>query len=360
MKKYIRVLAESFLCILLFLLLFHKISLLCVCFGKGLDNNRNARLFYELPENTVDVLFVGDSHVYHSFVPQLIFDSEGYTSAIVGTSNQSIVNSYWIVKEALNRQKPRILIIDVHSIEDTMRKKDNYLHFTSGILSIPDLSLNKYLCYKDLKNADYGISSTITVSDVMGFFQFRDDYERSEASLGGFMNLLFQPVKEFKTFGYYPATEVEYVEEFVAGREKNEDFVSTISYAYLNRIYDLCEENGMQLILTRNLYSSGTGDIRSYDTIFAWAAQRNVEVIDFFGLIDEIGFDQAADFCNQTHLNYSGAKKATGYLIDCLEKYGLTDHRQDKRYSLWSENTFDYGAIERELENNIRNADGSE
>ena len=343
--------------LLLSLLLFDKISLLCVSFGKGMDYNRDKRLVFEIPKNTIDVLFAGDSHVFHSFIPQLIFDEKGYSSVVAATSNQSVINSYWVIKEVLVDQKPKVLVMDIHSVEDTLRKKDDFFHFTSGVLAIPDLSINKYLCYKDLKESNYGMSDSLTLSDVIGFFQFREDYERNDASFFELFSLLFHPAKEFDTFGYYPAPDVTQVDEFVVGSEKNESFTETISYAYLNRIFELCTENGINMILTRTPYSSKTGDIHSYEQIFEWARERNVEVIDYFDLIDEIGFDKDTDFFNNTHLNYNGAKKVTLHMVGVLNKYGLVDHRDDKRYSLWINNSFDYESVERQMKENIRNVD---
>ena len=354
MKKRISRVIEILVFICLLLVITSKLSLFIVVYGKGLDNNRNSRLFYELPKNTVDILFLGDSHVYHSFIPQKIFDDKGYTSSIIATSNQSIINSYWIIKEALFRQKPSLIVMDLHSIEDTMRKSDDYLHFTSGVLSIPDFSKNKYFCLKDLQNSGYGICDDITFNDVVGFLQFREDYER-KGSLIEFVNIAFCPEKEYKTFGYYPITEIQKIDKINPGSdETNKSFKETIAFKYLIKIKELCDSEGIQLLLTRNLYSSSSGNIKAYEELFSWAKEKGVHTIDYFELIDTVDFDLNTDFCNMTHLNYNGAKKATSYLINYIsENYSLIDHRGDSRYSLWENNAYDYQKIELEMKNEI-------
>ena len=354
MKKVIKKLFEIIIFIALFLTILFKMSLIEKTYGKGLNNDRNSVLFYELDKNTVDVMMVGDSHIYHSFISQLIYNQSGITSAIMATSNQSIINSYWAIKHALNRQKPKVIIMDTHSIEDTLRKADDYLHFTSGILALPDFCIDKYYCYKDLKEAGYGLSDSLTVYDVVGLLQFRNDYDR-EFNIEELINLIVCPEKEFKTFGYYPSTEIMELEALnVGGTYDVVDFEDTITYIYLNKILELCKQNDMELLLTRNLYNSTSANLKTYESIFKWADANDVKYIDYFELIEQLDFNTKTDFCNSTHLNYSGAKKASNYLINFLKNnYNLEDHRNDKKYYLWQDNNFDYESLDKQMNESI-------
>lgn len=354
MKKiYLRVL-EIILFISLLLMSLAKASLIVAAYGKGLDNDRNGRLFYELPDNTLDIMFAGDSHVYHSYIPKMLFDESGISSAIMATSSQSIINTYWGIKETLKKQHPSIILIDAHSIECTLRRGGSYLHFVSGALIIPDHSLNKIRCYQDLKSAGYGISNELKYEDVLAFIQYRQDYERSRMSISELFNLIVSPKKEFKTFGFYAVSDVTPVDKLTPG-EYLEDvpFEETIAYVYLNKIIDLCEENDIKLILSKAPFSSSSGNLHTYESIFALARSRNVDVIDFYDHLEEINLDLNSDFYDKSHVNYAGAKKITRFLIDYLQtNYDLEDHRGDKRYDLWENNKYDYNILDEEIRKN--------
>ena len=261
MKTIVKRVLELTVFVLLLTGAFSKASLLVTAFGKGIENDRNGRLFYELPKDTVDIMFTGDSHVFNSFIPKKIFDEAGYSSAIMATSSQSIINTYWGIKEALRKQNLKLIVIDGHSIECTLRRGGSHLHFVSGVLVMPDFSINKYFCYKDLKNAGYGVADELKPEDVISFLQYRQDYERTDLNLRGLFNLLFDPKKEFKTFGYYAVSDVTPVDELTPGTYKNEDvpFEDTVGYVFLNKIIDLCEENGVKLLITKTPFSSSSG-----------------------------------------------------------------------------------------------------
>ena len=354
MKTVWKRIIEVILFIFLLACAFSKASLLVVSFGKGLDNDRNGRLFYELPADSLDIMFAGDSHVFHSFIPQMIFEETGATSAVMASSSQSIINTYWGIKETLKKQDLKFVVIDAHSIECTLRRGGSFLHFVSGALILPDLSLNKIRCYRDLKNSGYGMANELKYEDVVGFLQYRQDYERTSMSLPELANLLIDPKKEFKTFGYYAVSDITPVEKLTPG-ERYDDvaFEETISYEYLLKIIDLCKENGIQLIITKVPFSSSSGNLNTYDAIFKIAKERSVDVIDFYDHLDEIKLDLSIDYYDESHVNYGGAKKITSFLIDYLkENYTLEDHRGDRKYDLWNQNKYDYNILDMQIKEN--------
>lgn len=355
MKKYFLHFAEVVIFVILLLAILFRVSLFEKTFGKGFDNGRNSTLFYELPKDTVDIMFVGDSHIYQSFIPQLIYDQAGFTSAEIATANQSVLNTYWCIKESLERQNPEVIVIDMHSIECDSKKSNNYLHLSSGILALPDYSLNKYRCYKDIKEANYKLSNDFTFMEAIGLFQYRNDYDR-KGDIKEAFNLLFNPIKEYKTFGYNVTTEIYDVgDELDEGiSDKADTFKNSIANIYMNKILSLCNDNNIEMILTRNLYSSQTANINTYKEIKNWAILNNVTVVDYFEIKDKVDFDIKTDFCDSTHLNYNGAKKATNYLIQILKNnHNLVDHRGERKYKLWEKADFDYNLIEKEMHENI-------
>ena len=55
--------------------------------------------FYELDKNSIDMVFVGNSHVYNAINPAVIYEKSGIKSFDIATSNQDLFTSYYLLKE---------------------------------------------------------------------------------------------------------------------------------------------------------------------------------------------------------------------------------------------------------------------
>ena len=354
--------AMKWICFLLILVvLIQRMSLVVQVYGtEQSEPDRRACLFFELPKDTVDCLFIGTSHVYCSFIPKRIYDKSGIVSANLATSSQSYQNTYWLLKEALRYQSPQLVVMDIHSVTSTVDEQvQNFrLHYTSGISAMPDLSWNKMMAFADIKSSQIGWSENMTKYDAFGLLEYKNEYHRERNSITELMNLLLQPEKEYRTFGFYPTTSVYPMDELIPFVETENfyDFYSTQEYDYLKRIYQMLEKRGIKLILTRAPYTMpGFDDYQLNKQAVEWASKMEIPIVDYFALIEsgEVAIDLQTDFRDADHLNYMGAKKATDYMITYLQdKYELEDHRGDKRYRLWEEAEYDYSLIEQQVKQN--------
>ena len=68
--------------------------------------------FYEMERDSVDVLFLGSSHAMASFIPQDLYDQYGIRSYNLGTPEQSLLISYYWLKEALQYQHPSVVVLE--------------------------------------------------------------------------------------------------------------------------------------------------------------------------------------------------------------------------------------------------------
>lgn len=358
MRKLCRRLFYSVIFIVLLAFLSQRIAWIVQAYGteEGEPDRRNS-LFFTLPRDSVDCLFLGTSHVYCSYIPKQIYDETGISSAGVATSSQSYQNSYWLLKEVFQHQSPQVIVLDVHSITTAVDEQvQNFrLHYSSGISIIPDISLTKLLAYKDIRNIHYGWSDQMTIYDAYALIEYKSEYNRQHQSLSELGRLAFNPASEYSTFGYYPATTVYPMDHLQASiiSEQYLNMYDTIEFQYLEKIYDLAQKNGASLLLTRAPYTMELDDHQLYKQVFEWAEQENIPLIDYFTLVDQLEINLDMDFRDADHLNYLGAEKATAYMAEYLRThYDFEDHRGDKKYNLWEENTFDYEKIRQEVKYN--------
>lgn len=362
MKNKILFILKILILIIVLILPVNRLSLFVSVLGKTSDDpDKTAALFYYLPKDTVDVLIMGNSHAFCSFINKNIYDDTGIASATISTSAASPTNEYWELKEALKTQRNiKLVILETSSFEGQALQniQNSKLHFTSGISILPDVSLNKMLNFVDIKNHPYGISDTIGFEDVLGIVEFSGDTEKDTyRNFDEIRYLITEPARLYKTFGFSPQVLVHEIDEITTYKFNKEyvDFTKTYAYEYLEKIYELCKENNIEILLARSLYNSDRDLLFMNEQIDSWAKEHGVPLIDYFSLIDECEFDLKTDFRDEDHLNYWGAKKATKYLISYLEEnYDFVDHRGDSNYVLWEEADFDYAKVDEEIEENIR------
>lgn len=76
--------------------------------------------FYELEDNSIDVLFLGSSQIMTAISPVQIYEKTGISSYNLGTEQQNMVLSYYLLKEALRFQTPQIVFWTCSSYFPTM------------------------------------------------------------------------------------------------------------------------------------------------------------------------------------------------------------------------------------------------
>lgn len=104
--------------------------------------------FYEEEQDTIDVIFVGSSHMYRSVYPLEIWNEHGITSWNLGSSEQSIAASYYLVKESIDKQHPKVVVMEMY-----MSFVDSKYYSYARIHQIADnmpMSLNKVQMVNDL------------------------------------------------------------------------------------------------------------------------------------------------------------------------------------------------------------------
>lgn len=85
-----------------------------IMLGVGQRGGSSMIRFHEIEKyHDVDVVFIGSSHSYRSFDPR-IFDSLGLQTFNMGSRNQNLVNSYYLLKDHLHKLNPRLLLIEVY------------------------------------------------------------------------------------------------------------------------------------------------------------------------------------------------------------------------------------------------------
>ena len=111
-KKRMITKSVIFLLILAFILkIFSSLSIAMGYNANPLYNYSSYSIFQE-PDNSIDVLSIGDSNVYSSIFPLVWWEQQGFTGYTWGQPSQRIPETYEYLKKIYKHQKPSIVLID--------------------------------------------------------------------------------------------------------------------------------------------------------------------------------------------------------------------------------------------------------
>jgi len=262
---------------------------------------------YTEPENTIDVIVLGDSESYNSYIPLELWNQYGFTSYVCGTPAQRISYSYSILKKVFKTQKPKIVILETNTLytkNGVVRHLKDYFNKIFPIFEYHDR-------WKNIKQDD--------------FFK-KPEYKEIINDKGYRYSSRTNKVKKSKTKNFMQENEVA-------------KKIPSDNIKHLKEIKKYCDENGAILML----YNSPTPANWSYDKhngVEKVAKDLKIEYIDFNLKVDELGINWKKDAQEKRgeHLNYVGAMKITNYLGAYLKNNNeLPDHRQDEKFEAWNE-----------------------
>lgn len=287
------------------------------------------RNFYKVKKNSVDVLMFGSSHAVATFNPQVMYDSCGITSYSLSCEQQSLVVSYYWLREALRYQSPRAVVLDTYMLhkyadasyvyndlncsEGSIRKAMDCMRWsplkwqaareiaridpTQSALSFTFPNIRYHARWSDLEESDYTEESMIDHGSIRGY------------------SVLADPAGEYTPFSKSDALAVEAEPMMETMRE------------YLDKIVDLCRERNIQLVLVNIPCAEPMG---RYKSTWEYARAHDLPYYDFNEkkVYEESGYNSVTDGLN--HPNYHGAEKVTRYLGRLLaEKYDVPGRRDD-------------------------------
>lgn len=272
------------------------------------DVEKKTSYVSRLPENTIDVIIVGDSETYSAFNPLQMWKEHGVTSYICGTHAQRLCDTLRILEESLKTQTPQLIVLE-----------SNCLFRSAGTKpQMTDKTLHE-------------------VSQKLPVFEYHNRWKQAFAMLNPIEAKKLE--REHVRKGFKLRTDVVPYsgEEWMYETEERKEFGEGAE-EYLTKIYKLCESNDIELVLVTTP-APDNWTYAKHNSVDDWASEKGVTYLDMNLNHEEMQIDWSKDTRDAgDHLNLSGAMKLTTYFGKYLQdNYTLTDHRQDEIYSSWNE-----------------------
>ena len=269
---------------------------------------------YAEPENTLDVIFEGDSTSYYGINPLEIWRDTGITSYAAGSPQQYLCYTRPILEKIYRTQTPKYV----------------FLEATSLFYRVPFTA--------ELK---------IRFDNTCKIIRYHDRWKSLK------WDELFAPVRythRQREKGYHfetdiaPADTSDYIQPTDQKRRmylrNRRDF---------DAILELCQSHGTQIILF-SMPNTTIWTMKLHNGAQAFADEMGLTYLDLNMHLDEMGFDWSHDTMDHgNHLNVFGADKVSKYLANYMrENLELTDHRSDDAFSAWNEDPRDYDQFKQE------------
>ena len=304
-----------------------------------------------------DVVFIGDCEVYENFSPITMWEEYGITSCIRGSAQQMIWQSYYLMEETFRYETPKVMVFNVLSMKygdpAATGRPDQREAYNRMTLDGMRWSGSKWNAIQDSMTAMEREKGGMWLylfpllryhdrwSDLT-YEDFRYMFHREKITENGYL----------MQAGIKPVTG-EHMEMPLV----NYQFADS-SYAYLDRMVELCEHYGTELVLIKAPSLSPVW-WEQWDTqIQEYAQEHGLRYYNFLDDQEKIGIDWNTDtYDTGLHLNVYGAEKLSSFFGQILrDDLKLPDHRNDPVLAeQWSEKCDGYHARKIRLESNRDN-----
>ena len=282
-----------------------------------------------------DVLFIGDCELYENVSTVELWRKYGIPSYIRGSAQQLVWHSYYLLRDALRSETPKVVVFNVLSLKYNEPQSESYNRMAIDGMR---LSLDKLGAIR------------ASMTDEEQFIEYIFPILRYHSRLTDLKNEDFAYLfrrENVTSAGYYMRADVKPEADFPPPMPLSDYTLGEKAMGYLNKMADLCEKKGIALVLVKapTLYPHWYDEWD--EQIASFAKERGIAYRNLIPLRDEIGLDMTKDTYDAgLHLNLSGAEKTADYLGAWLQdEFDLPDRRDDPELSEhWSAIEADYEA----------------
>ncbi len=277
--------------------------------------------FYSFPEDSIDVLLLGSSHMGVNVDTTILCNDYGIGAYKLWGATQPVWNSYYNLVEALKTQHPKVVVLE----ELCLSHDVEYYEYANAVKNTMGLrwSRNKveaiFASYEpeDRLNAFFPLSqyhsryAELTEEDFHSYFW---DNRLSEHNTRDWNAVCPMP-EPSETTDRQPVGEKQ--------------------MTYLKKILYLCKKNNIPLLVMKAPYSAPEAEKARLNTVNDYLKEEGIPVLDCLTNFREYGFDYATDFGDTAgHLNSTGCAKLTAILGQYLkDNYDLPNRTGDPLFA---------------------------
>lgn len=292
---------------------------------------RKWNAYYEFTKrNPVDVVMVGNSHLYTGVSPEHLSNALGATCFILASPGTTMTDTYYSLKEAIKVRKPRMAVVETFTLNDYDSHNlkpgtlsEQFKSFSARKDLIEKLSSTPVLFASDhyaaawsntIRNHSFIFTDTAQIRRNIALSRIKQRPEQG-LYLGRYIRF---------TSGIEDSTLLKYENPGFKAYEYSKHMPGEEALKFLKKTIRLCEENDIQLVLlTLPMYHRHVHDYAQFKKVVQEVAGSGVSWLDMQLPYDTAAFT-AACFENTVsenqHMTYHGSLVAAYKLADYIHK----------------------------------------
>lgn len=302
--------------------------------------------FYRQEKDSIDVLYIGSSHIYNDVNPIVIYEKSGLTGFDMATSAQDMATAYFLLQEALRFQKPQCIVLDVYGFHfQSLLLTENYKK-TLDNMRWSSVKLSAIEAWQKNLKEETLVNRIFTLLDFHARWSDLNDNDYNYQK------------KMHLNRGFAASTEVQAI-ELIPSDGSPVITLNDTDLSYLDSIIEVCQSRGIHMIMIATPHADWKTEEK--ELIADLAAEKNIEFFDFneSSAIRECGLDCAKDFRDRSHLNVYGAQKFSAFLAERVRSWNDdVDEHSEQVYKKWDDAVTEWNKKMIEYENVLQSQEG--
>lgn len=296
--------------------------------------SRISKAYRGEPRDSIDTVFIGNSDIYRAISPVDLFHQTGITSAIAGRPNKQLSEVPGDIRDILRYQNPKTIVLETDCMfsgtNPGFKKGISPLEAEAAKVDVAGQAPSKAT---DADVAGQAPSKATNATQQNIFAKCKALLQEGDSAFLAALNYKFPLVKyhdnwkhlklttflqprgkyHFSNKGMAYANTVKaypFGNEYMQLSGGKHAMLSEEKLDQFQKIYDLCDRNGIRLVLL-TVPSANTWNKGKSDTVKQLAKKYDLTYYDYNRQLPA-GFDWATDSKDGgNHLNYTGASAVT-------------------------------------------------
>lgn len=290
-------------------------------FLRNVDHNSlRVEGFYQEERDTLDVVFIGASDIYTSFMPGRAYEKYGFTSYLLASESITSDGVLTAVKEVVRTQHPSLVVIEANAFLYGNADNDANEAYIHKFFDNMPLSSNKIEYIQNNVPFDKRWDYYFPLIKYHGlwteyperFFMMASDFTMDVRG--------YNYLKGFRTDAKVLKSSRKCLNSQLADNTEELPLDPKLEQQ-LTDLMDYSEANGVKLAFVRAphyVFKDTYDRVKRSNRMASVVRQRGFSYYACENEVVKIGIDEKRDFYNEDHMNVYGALKFTDYLSQKL------------------------------------------
>lgn len=294
--------------------------------------------FYAEPEDSMDIVVIGNSGMYQYVNNPYLWKQTGLTSYNFAFSGNNVFFYEGLIDEALKTQSPDLIIIDARKFVLT---KAYEMDPETGEKTYDYDAVRAQRVYDNIKYSSIRLDMINTVySDpidrIVHYFDiisYHENWEQLDREQWEYADN--EKKNALKGFPIVP--NIDPMPEIDVSQVKERIPLTDASEEVLRSLMEKCKNEGIELLFLSGPWIISKEEQARSNYMKDLVEEFGYQYLDMNPLVEEVGIDESKDFYDNKHVNAMGSEKVTDYLAEYLmENYEFDMQHEDDVVDSWN------------------------